>query len=97
MRIVFTQGSESSFLISVVTNQVWLTPHPHSHKNTQDIDLRGVPLLIRTQERIQWHLDQTIGKESSAMRISKLTGAVLEWQRRPLEEVKPSSTWTRYA
>ena len=46
-----------------------------------------------TVREIQWHLNQTIGTELSATTISNITGAVLdavlEWQRRPLDEFYP--------
>lgn len=46
-----------------------------------------------TVREIQWHLQQTVGTELSAQTISNITDAVLEavmeWQRRPLEEFYP--------
>lgn len=46
-----------------------------------------------TVREIQWHLNQTIGTDLSATTISNITNAVLdavlEWQKRPLEEFYP--------
>ena len=46
-----------------------------------------------TVREIQWHLTQTLGTDLSAQTISNITDAVLDavmqWQRRPLEEFYP--------
>lgn len=46
-----------------------------------------------TVREIQWHLEQTLGTDLSAQTISNITDAVLDavldWQKRPLEEFYP--------
>jgi Transposase and inactivated derivatives len=46
-----------------------------------------------TVREIQWHLETTLGTELSAQTISNITDAVLdavlEWQKRPLDEFYP--------